>query len=135
VISVLSPTQCSKGCQLTLQKQHGEALMLKIVCLSSIVLGLMALSACSLPKGNDVDVAQTQTMSAAPTGQSGAQSQLPLPRDPQIAVQEEYDAAKSANTKSSWELFLRRHPDNDLSARARQNMAALNGKATGDQKK
>lgn len=47
---------------------------------------------------------------------------MPLPRDPQIAVQEEFDAAKLANTRAAWELFLARHSDNMLANAARQEM-------------
>jgi hypothetical protein len=46
-------------------------------------------------------------------------------RDPQIAVQEEFDAAARAGTLEAWDLFLARHPDNPLADRARAARAAI----------
>jgi hypothetical protein len=45
-------------------------------------------------------------------------STVPRARDPQIAVQEEFDAAIVKNTLAGWDLFLARHGDNVLAARA-----------------
>lgn len=53
---------------------------------------------------------------------------MPAPRDGQVAVQEEFDAAAAANTLAAWDLFLRRHPDNPLSGRAREARAAVAGR-------
>lgn len=39
-------------------------------------------------------------------------------RDGNIAIQEEYDLAVTANKKQALELFLLRHPDHALAARA-----------------
>ena len=51
----------------------------------------------------------------------------PAPRDGQAAVQEEFDAAAKANTRAAWDLFIRRHPNNALTERARAARAALDG--------
>lgn len=47
------------------------------------------------------------------------QSTVPMARDPQIAVQEEFDAARQRATIAAWDLFLARHGDNQLAASAR----------------
>lgn len=49
----------------------------------------------------------------------------PLPRNPQTAVQEEFDRAAMRNTGEAWDLFIARHPKNTLTAEARRRRAAL----------
>lgn len=50
---------------------------------------------------------------------------LPLPRDPDIAVQEEFDAARARATVEAWELFLARHGNHRLAAEARKELQQL----------
>ena len=50
---------------------------------------------------------------------------MPLPRDPEIAVREEYDLALAAGTKSALELFIARHADHPLAAEAEARLKAL----------
>lgn len=52
-------------------------------------------------------------------------STLPPARDPQIAVQEEFDAAKINGTVEAWDLFLARHNDNPLTLSATQERDRL----------
>ncbi len=52
---------------------------------------------------------------------------LPLPRDPEIAVREEYDLAKGRGTAEAFELFLARHPDHALVAEARREIERIKG--------
>jgi hypothetical protein len=59
---------------------------------------------------------------------SGHSTPLPAPRDGQAAVREEFDAAARANTAAAWDLFIARHPDNELTGRARTARAALEAK-------
>lgn len=47
------------------------------------------------------------------------------PRDPAIAVQEEYDAAAKRGTVESLTLFISRHPDSVLAAQARRDIERL----------
>lgn len=54
---------------------------------------------------------------------------MPAPRDGQVAVQEEFDAAAKANTAAAWDLFIRRHPDNPLTERARAARAVIEGRS------
>jgi hypothetical protein len=49
----------------------------------------------------------------------------PLPRDGDIAIQEELDAARRAGTLAAYDLFLARHPDHRLAPAARRERAAL----------
>lgn len=55
----------------------------------------------------------------------GHSTPLPVPRDGQVAVQEEFDAALAKGTVEGWDLFIRRHPDNPLTERAKAERAAL----------
>ena len=50
---------------------------------------------------------------------------VPPARDPQIAVQEEFDAAKAKGTIAAWDLFLARHNDNLLALPAERERAKL----------
>ena len=50
---------------------------------------------------------------------------LPPPRDPDIAVKEEFDAARARATIEAWELFLARHGDHRLAAEARKELERL----------
>lgn len=50
---------------------------------------------------------------------------MPRPRDPDIAVQEELDAARRAGTIVAYDLFLSRHGEHALAAVARRERAAL----------
>ena len=49
---------------------------------------------------------------------------LPPPRDPDIAVREELDAARRSGTLAAYDLFLARHGDHPLAAAARRERAA-----------
>jgi hypothetical protein len=49
----------------------------------------------------------------------------PLPRDPEIAVREEYDMAVAAGTRQSLELFIARHADHPLAKDAKARLDAL----------
>jgi hypothetical protein len=46
-------------------------------------------------------------------------------RDGNIAIQEEFDAAKRAGTVAAWDLFIARHPKHPLVERARAERAKL----------
>lgn len=50
---------------------------------------------------------------------------LPLPRDPDIAVQEELDAARRAGTLAAYDLFLARNGDHRLAEPARRERARI----------
>lgn len=50
---------------------------------------------------------------------------MPPPRDPDIAVQQELDAARRAGTLAAYDLFLSRHGDHPLAADARRERAAI----------
>jgi hypothetical protein len=50
---------------------------------------------------------------------------LPRARDPNIAVQEELDAARRSGTVAAYDLFLARHGDHPLAEAARREREAL----------
>jgi hypothetical protein len=52
-------------------------------------------------------------------------TELPRPRDGNIAVQEELDAARRAGTVAAYDMFLSRHGDHALAAAARQEREHL----------
>ncbi|MBR0791475.1 hypothetical protein JQ631_20555 [Bradyrhizobium manausense] len=50
---------------------------------------------------------------------------VPLARDPSIAVVEEYEAARRKNTAEAYELFIARHGDDPLAAKAQADLSRL----------
>lgn len=50
---------------------------------------------------------------------------LPRPRDGNIAIQEELDAARRAGTVEAYDLFLARHGDHPLAETARRERARI----------
>ncbi len=50
---------------------------------------------------------------------------LPPPRDGNIAIQEELDAARRERTVAAYDLFIERHPGHPLAEIARRERAAL----------
>lgn len=50
---------------------------------------------------------------------------MPPPRDPDIAVREELDAARRAGTVEAYDLFLSRHGNHALAEVARRERAAI----------
>jgi len=81
--------------------------------LTALFLILLASAAASCPKGNDME-----SRDSKPSG-------LRLPRDPDIAVQEELDAARRAGTLAAYDLFLARHGDHRLAEAARRERARI----------
>jgi len=52
-------------------------------------------------------------------------TELPPPRDGDIAVREELDAARAAGTVAAYDAFLARHPDHRLARSARRERARI----------
>jgi hypothetical protein len=50
---------------------------------------------------------------------------LPRPRDPNIAVREELEAARHAGTVAAYDLFIARHPEHRLAQVARRERTRL----------
>lgn len=55
----------------------------------------------------------------------GRSTDQPRPRDGNVAIQEELDAARRARTLAAYDLFLARHPDHPLAETARRERAAI----------
>ena len=53
------------------------------------------------------------------------ESTTPIARDPKIAVEEEYQMARQRGTVEALELFIARHPDSPLAAKARLDLQRL----------
>jgi hypothetical protein len=77
------------------------------------ILGLAALTGAACPKGAEV---------SEPPRRS---TELPRPRDGNIAVQEELDAARRAGTIAAYDLFIARNPHHPLAEVARRERARL----------
>ena len=50
---------------------------------------------------------------------------LPPPRDPELAVREEYELARQRGSAEALELFIRRHADHALAAEARKELERM----------
>ena len=50
---------------------------------------------------------------------------MPPARDPKLAVEEEYEMARRLNTVQALELFIARHPEDPLAAKARADLRSL----------
>jgi hypothetical protein len=81
--------------------------------LTATALSGLLLAGAGCPKGTDVK---------PPANRS---TELPLPRDPNIAVQEELAAARRARTIEAYDLFLARQGDHPLAEVARRERQAL----------
>jgi len=56
---------------------------------------------------------------------TAAAKTMPPARDPKLAVEEEYQMARRLNTVQALELFIARHPDDPLAAKARADLRSL----------
>jgi len=59
------------------------------------------------------------------TGKAASANTTPPARDPEVAVQEEYQAARQRGTVQALELFIARHPDSALAETARSDLRRL----------
>lgn len=51
--------------------------------------------------------------------------ELPRARDGDVAIREEFDAARRAGTREAYDLFIARHPDHPLARTAQDERARL----------
>lgn len=56
---------------------------------------------------------------------SAAERTTPRPRDPKLAVKEEFEMARREGTREAFELFIARHPESPLAAEARRLLERL----------
>lgn len=93
------------------------------------LLGALALAAC----GGDVTsngspgvgAPPSQILDASPDRGGGRSTDHVPARDPEVAVREEYEAARQADTAEAYRLFARRHPEHPLAADALRRAEAL----------
>lgn len=63
---------------------------------------------------------------AQPPGREGNSMPTSIPpRDGDLAIQEELDAARRAGTAAAYDLFMARHPEHRLSRTARREREAI----------
>jgi hypothetical protein len=79
----------------------------------AIVILALALAGAASPKAPDMD------------GPPRRSTDLPRPRDGNVAVQEELDAARRASSVAAYDRFLARHPAHPLARAARRERARL----------
>lgn len=77
---------------------------------------LVALMLAGLVSGEGSDLSQRHPARS---------TELPLPRDGDVAVREELDAARRAGTVQAYDLFIARHGGHPLARVARRERAAL----------
>jgi hypothetical protein len=73
----------------------------------------LALAGAAGPKGADVNDPPRRS------------TELPRPRDGDVAVREELDAARRAGTVEAYDLFIARHRDHSLAIVARNERSRL----------
>ena len=61
-------------------------------------------------------------------GEPPRSTDQPRPRDGDIAIREELEAARRAGTIEAYDLFLARHPDHPLAEQARRERAELSSR-------
>jgi hypothetical protein len=76
----------------------------------------------SFPEGQPVMSRKAKADEAAKAPRAPV---MPPYRDPSIAVQEEYEAARSKGTAEALELFIARHGDDPLAEKARAELKRL----------
>jgi hypothetical protein len=80
-----------------------------------------------LPDADCLVIERGSTLSKtanAGDGQQVPSRTTPPARDPQLAVQEEYQLARQRGTAQALELFIARHPDSPLAEKARADISA-----------
>ena len=63
--------------------------------------------------------------SADEVGKAARDQTTPPARDPEVAVQEEYQAARQRGTAQALELFIARHPDSAYAEKARSELRRM----------
>jgi hypothetical protein len=74
----------------------------------------LAVALPGIAKSATIDVSENQPMTPQRT--------TPPARDPNVAVEEEYQLARQRGTAEALELFIARHPDSPLAAKARADL-------------
>ena len=74
-----------------------------------------------------IDVAAHLLPGFAMTAFANGQAPIAPARDPDIAVQEEFESARMSGTVAAWRLFIARHPDHRLAEDAREELRRLTG--------
>jgi hypothetical protein len=80
---------------------------------AAIAILALAISGATSVKGSELDPRPRRS------------TDLPPPRDPDITVQEELDAARRERTVAAYDRFIARHADHPLAALARRERAEL----------
>lgn len=81
--------------------------------IGAIAVMLLALTGAACPKETEV------------TNRDLRSTDQPRPRDGNVAIAEELEAARRAGTIEAYELFIARHPDHPLAGAARRELDAL----------
>lgn len=71
------------------------------------------------------NIFMTRDAAADEVQKAARDSTTPPARDPEVAVQEEYQAARQHGTAQALELFIARHPDSALAEKARADLRRL----------
>ena len=72
------------------------------------------------------DVLMPKKASAGqPSPPASPERTMPPARNPDVAVEEEYNMARRRGTSEALELFIARHPDSSLAERARADLRQM----------
>jgi hypothetical protein len=98
----------------------GNQFMTKATKTAHLCMCFAAALAAALPgiaKSATIDVSENRPMTPQRT--------TPPTRDPNIAVEEEYQLARQRGTAEALELFIARHPDSPLADKARADLRRM----------
>jgi hypothetical protein len=70
-------------------------------------------------------ISMAKNASADETGKAARSKTTPPARDPEVAVAEEYQAARQRGTAQALELFIARHPDSAYAEKARAELSRM----------
>src|SRR5688572_9486971 len=99
-----------------------EPEMKRFFCAALLVVTAGSVSAGMLHAGGGTALERIMSMTKGDpdrTAQAERSENLPLPRDPDIAVREEFELARARGTAEAWQLFIARHANHRLAAEAR----------------
>ena len=95
----------------------------RIVLTLSIVATMLAVDPDHFLQKRSISMAKNA--SADEMGKAARDQTTPPARDPEVAVAEEYQAARQRGTAQALELFIARHPDSACAEKARAELSRL----------
>lgn len=96
---------------------------------SGLVLAILPAATVLLPFPDCIspgeDILMPRKAHAGPPSAAAPERTVPPARNPEIAVEEEYNIARRRGTAEALELFIARHPEGALAERARAELLKM----------